>query len=68
MDPKFGHEFRSSMPAIATAPLPPGEAVYDEGVYVCVACGLPGNEVSLLPGAETPECVKCGPEARWAKT
>lgn len=68
MAPQFGTEFLSSMPAIATGPLPPGELVYDEGVFVCIACGLPGSEASLMPGDETPECPSCGEDARWVKT
>ena len=68
MDPKYGHEFRSSMPTMAAEPLAPGQQVFDEGVYVCVACGLPGSEARLLPGDETPECASCGADARWMKT
>ncbi len=69
MDPRrFGLEFRSSMPALIAEPVAPGQLVYDEGVFVCVACGLPGSEVSLLPGEETPECPSCGEDARWVKT
>lgn len=68
MDPKFGREFRSALPAIATGPLTPGQAVFDEGVFVCIACGLSGSEVSLLPGDEAPECPHCAEGARWVKT
>jgi hypothetical protein len=68
MDPRFGHVFHASMPAITSGPVPPGQAVFDEGVFVCVVCELPGNEVSLLPGDETPECPSCGEDARWLKT
>ena len=68
MEANVGHAFRSSGPTMATKPLAPGEAVYDEGMFVCVGCGLAGSEVSLLPGEETPECPRCGAEARWVKT
>jgi hypothetical protein len=65
MDP---HEFSSAMPSANTTSQLPGEQALDEGVYVCVTCNVPGSEVSLLPGDTLPECLKCGAEARWAKT
>lgn len=64
---KESAEFVSSMPAIATGPVAVGATVYDEGVYVCVGCNIPGMEVSLMPGEEAPPCPRCGDQARWAK-
>ena len=68
MESSTGHEFRSSMPALLEGPVAPGQAVYDEGVFVCVGCNLPGNEVSLMPGEEAPPCPSCGDDAKWVKT
>lgn len=68
MEQRSDHEFRSSLPALLEGPAAPGDAVYDEGVFVCVGCSLPGNEVSLMPGEEAPACPACGLDARWVKT
>lgn len=68
MEELSGYEFRASMPALLEGPAAPGEAVFDEGVFVCVGCGLPGNEVSLMPGDEAPACPSCGADAKWVKT
>ena len=64
---KESAEFVSSMPAVATGPIAVGQPVYDEGVYVCTTCAIPGAEVSLMPGDEAPECTRCGDRAKWEK-
>jgi hypothetical protein len=60
-------EFRGEMPTMERVELQAGDLVLDEGTYTCVVCDLPGNDVSLLPGDELPECAQCGEDARWVK-
>lgn len=60
-------EFRGAMPTMTHAVMLPGDLALDEGTYACMACEVPGAEVSLLPGDPLPECVTCGMEARWVK-
>ncbi|MDB5101053.1 MAG: hypothetical protein JWM80_5474 [Cyanobacteria bacterium RYN_339] len=60
-------EFRGEMPTMAPIEMQAGELVVDEGTYVCLVCNLPGNDISLLPGDELPECSQCGIDARWVK-
>lgn len=69
MNQDHAAEFRSTMPAIVTGPVAAGQPVYDEGVFMCVACNLgPGMEVSLMPGELAPTCPHCGDGAAWQKT
>lgn len=67
MDPNQDSNPNAGTPAVSDAPIPVGENVFDEGVYICTACNIPGCETSLMPGDAAPDCPHCGTEARWVK-